>query len=203
MSGRDAQARASTLTKVGSGAASFDYTKVCNSGEIAGQVGCPADPALGAGVNDWACTRDNVSGLIWEVKTTDAGLRNAGNTYSWYSTDVASNGGDAGTANGGSCTGSDCDTQAFVAAVNAAGLCGANDWRLPTVQELHSLVHAGRHSPAIDAGFFPNTPNSWFWSSSPFAEVAGGAWSVYFGYGSVNADLKGYYGRARLVRAGQ
>jgi hypothetical protein len=34
--GRDAQAGAGVLTKIGSGEAGFDFTKICNSGQAAG-----------------------------------------------------------------------------------------------------------------------------------------------------------------------
>ncbi|SYZ81279.1 putative lipoprotein [Vibrio paracholerae] len=101
--------------------------------------------------------RDNVTGLIWEVKQPvgSGGLRDASHTYTWYNPDNSSNGGDAGTQNGGTCQGSACDTQAFVNAVNSQGLCGASDWRLPSVNELFSIVHNGRIEPAIDQAYFP------------------------------------------------
>jgi len=94
-----------------------------------------AAAALGAGPNDWACTRDDVIGLLWEVKVNNAAsLRHQTHTYAWYSTDGSINGGNPGsvsTASTCSSTLSQCNTQAFVAAVNAQGLCGFNDWRMP------------------------------------------------------------------------
>ena len=36
-----------------------------------------------------------------------------------------------------------CNTSAYVQAVNAQGLCGFYDWRLPTHHELFSLMHLG------------------------------------------------------------
>ena len=211
MMGRDAQARVAALDgtafpKTGGGDAGFDFTKVCNSGEIAGEGGdCLESAVLGDGPNDWACTRDNVTGLIWEVKVDDdSHLRHMGHTYTWYNTDAATNGGNAGTANGGTCTGSHCDTQAFVTAVNAAGLCGATDWRMPEDVELQSIVHYGRINKAIDTAWFPNTPSNLFWSSSPYANYAAfAAWAVNFSNGHVYPyGLSDNY-RVRLVRAGQ
>lgn len=215
MQGRDARSRDAALggalfAKTGDGAAGFDFTKVCNSGEAAGEGDCPADPALGDNVNDWACTRDNVSGLIWEVKVDDiAHLRHMAHTYTWYNTDAAINGGNAGSANGGTCAGSNCDTQAFVQAVNAlAGgdrLCGASDWRMPTDVELQSIVHYGRASPAIDTTYFPNTlTGSGFWAASPRADDSSRAWGIGFTNGAVSSYLKSAEGIAiRLVRSGQ
>ncbi len=202
--GRDAKARAGTLTKIGGGAAGFDYTKIAADGSVLPiqDVTWDANGTETAG-SQWSCVRDNVTGLIWEVKTTNGGLRDMNHTYSWYNPDNTTNGGGAGTQNGGICSGSACDTHAFVQAVNNQGLCGASDWRMPTRKELLSIVHNGRIIPAIDTAYFPNTPSVWFWSSSPNADGSAYAWNVYFYYGHVNGFYKDYGRRVRLVRAGQ
>jgi hypothetical protein len=62
-----------------------------------------ASAALGTNSTDWACTRDNITGLIWEIKTDDNGLRDKDYSYTWYSTDAASNGGNAGSAGSNTC----------------------------------------------------------------------------------------------------
>ncbi len=105
----------------------------------------------------WSCVADRHYGLTWEVKTTQAGLRNKDNTYTWYNPDKLHNGGDAGTPDGGKCSGSACDTKAYVEAVNSQGLCGAKDWRVPTQSELSTIndpriAHPG---PTLDTRFFP------------------------------------------------
>nr|WP_283778110.1 DUF1566 domain-containing protein [Vibrio cholerae] len=195
--GRDALARKGQLQKVGGGAAGFDFTKLDNSGN-----------PLPQSASDWSCVRDNQTGLIWEVKqpAASAGLRDASHTYTWYNPDNSSNGGDAGTQNGGTCQGSACDTQAFVNAVNSQGLCGANDWRLPSVNELLSIVHNGRVEPAIEQSYFPYTPQyGSYWSSSPYAHsyYISLAWNVDFHNGGVYFDRKDDSNHVRLVRAGQ
>ena len=85
---------------------------------------------------------------------------------------------------------------------------GHHDWRLPTIQELQSIVDYSTFSPAIDSGVFPNTPtssvtSSAVWSSSPDAIGSNNAWSVYFFYGSVSYDNKTGSNHVRLVRSGQ
>jgi hypothetical protein len=146
--GRDAAAVAGALVKIGGGEAGFDYTKIANNG-----TELPASAALGNGPTDWACTRDNVTGLIWEVKTDDGGLRDKDWNYTWYNSDPATNGGAVGSAGGNSCGGTlagyghQCNTEHYVAAVIGLGLCGQQDWRMPTVDELLSIVHWGRTYP--------------------------------------------------------
>ncbi|EPO2947314.1 DUF1566 domain-containing protein [Vibrio cholerae] len=193
--GRDAQALAGKLPKVGAGTAGFDFTKLDASGE-----------ELPASASDWSCVRDNVTGLIWEVKQPagSAGLRDANHTYSWYNPDNNTNGGHAGKQNGGTCQGSACDTYAFVNAVNSQGLCGASDWRLPSVHELFSIVHSGRSAPAIDPSYFPHTSqHSGYWSSSPYAYDSNRVWGVNFDYGGAGYGYKGDSPHVHLVRAGQ
>lgn len=60
--GRDVAAAENRLAKTGAGLAGFDFTKLSNTGNP-----LPASAALGAGPNDWACTRDNVTGLVWWI----------------------------------------------------------------------------------------------------------------------------------------
>ena len=178
------------------------YSKIANNGSTL------SDSAqLGANPNDWACTKDNKTGLIWEVKTTDGGLRDINNYYSWYEPDASKNGGVAGKQNGGTCKGSQCDTYAFTNAVNAKSLCGKKDWRMPTVEELKGLLTTTptvnqplNDSLYIDATYFPNSTNNWFWSSSPYAGNSSHAWYVLFSYGYSNYGTKGNSNSVRLVR---
>lgn len=181
------------------GRAGFSFTKISNSGSV-----LAASAALGIGSGDWACTRDNVTGLLWEVKTSN-GLRSMNQTYSWYSSDATNNAGSVGTASGGVCqTAGRCDTEKFVQDVNAAGLCGRSDWRMPHVKELEGIADSSRFNPAIDPTYFPNTTSD-FWSGSPFADDPTVAWYVYFSFGG-GAYHRGPRNGAfpvRLVRTGQ
>ena len=197
------------------------YTKVSNSGKA-----LPDSATLGTGQNDWACTYDSNTKLIWEVKTTDGGLRDQKWTYTWY--DTNSPDGNKGTASGIiSCkTIGRCDTEKFTQDVNTQGLCGSKDWQLPDNEQLKSLVYCSNgiynqsvggqvgyicpengtdQKPTIDSGYFPNTtlPNV-FWSSSSYAGNSTYAWYVDFIYGGfVSAGYKYSDGQVRLVRIGQ
>ena len=84
--GRDPQDGAGLLTKTGAGAAGFDFMKVCNSGEAAGTGSCPADPPepgdfANPGDDEWACTRDNVTGLVWSIETISSDWGDATTTH--------------------------------------------------------------------------------------------------------------------------
>jgi hypothetical protein len=190
------------LSKTGAGGKGFDFTKIANDG-----TALAAGALLGTNPADWACTKDNVTGLIWEVKTT-SGLRSSAHTYSWYSTDATSNGGNAGVDLGGACAGgSGCDTEKFVADVNTIALCTYTDWRMPSLRELKSLVDfsvpATWAAPTIDANYFPNTQISYFWTANNYSAVSNFAWTVYFYDGVSKAQYKtdGHY--VRLVRGAQ
>lgn len=65
--GRDGEAP--RLTRLGGGPAGFDYTRLCNNGSVEGQSDCvlAGGDVPGAGANQWGCTRDNVTGLVWRV----------------------------------------------------------------------------------------------------------------------------------------
>lgn len=203
--GRDAASSANRLDKIGGGKSGFDFTKIANNG-----AELPFSAQLGKQPGDWACTRDNVTGLLWEVKTAAPNdLRYGEHRYHWYSSDPANNGGDSGTRGDpkfDTCKTTLpeglCNTQAYVAAVNASGLCGFSDWRLPAVPELQSLVDFGaRQAPTIDVDFFPNTAPNWYWvqnvsTSRPMGEV----WNVHFGKALTGVGNKDMQYAVRLVR---
>ena len=202
--GRDAAAGAGRLSKIGAGSAGFDYTKIANDGST-----LPASATLGSGPTDWACTKDNVTGLIWEVKTT-SGLRSSAHTYSWYSTDAATNGGVAGDVGTNTCGGTlsgysnQCNTKNYAAAVNASGLCGASDWYLPSMRELRSIFYVGAGViPSVDSAYFPNTALVGYFTRTTQAASPAYASLIHFGGGYSFGYVKsGGSNAVRLVRRG-
>jgi hypothetical protein len=200
--GGDVIANNDQAVKAGRGLAGFDFTKLNANGD-----------AQDVDSTEFSCTRDNITGLIWEVKTDDDGLHDKDNLYSWYQTD--SNGGYIGDDSGTTaCTLTECNTQAYVTAVNSTGLCGYHDWRLPTHTELLSIVHFGSTtSPRVDTTFFVNTGTSseldlWYWTNQPgadgvSADAAQNAWAIDFVSGVDNFLAKSTPAYVRLVRAGR
>ena len=86
---------------------------------------------------------------------------------------------------------------------NDLSLGGHDDWRLPNVKELQSLIDYGRYSPALPSGhLFSGVQSYRYWSSTTWAYYTGYAWSVslYSAHGS--SDCKTYYYYVWPVRGG-
>ena len=86
----------------------------------------------------------------------------------------------------------------------AAGctLGGFSDWRLPTIQELLSIVDYERSEPAIDPVF--ECGDSWYWTSTPLkSSPSVYAWFVFFSGGDSGWGDQGDEGFVRAVRPGQ
>lgn len=74
---------------------------------------------------------------------------------------------------------------------------GHSDWRLPTVQELESIVEKQCQTPAINLRIFPHSPSQGVWSAS---EANYNAWSIDFGPGRAFPAFKAGGKYVRLVR---
>ena len=198
------------LRKIGKGAKAFDFTKLDQFGDEL------ADTA-----NDFACVRDNVTGLIWELKEPvivappASTLRAANNRYSFVNTD-AGNGDEPGipAAAGTTCPSSEnCGLKAYVEEVNETVYCGGANWRLPTIEELMSIADFGRvgQNHLLDPAFFRFEPdfavqnNLFYWTSQSSAEGGGGisAWVFDIRNGNDNTLPKqpNQLGYVRLVRS--
>ncbi len=125
---------------------------------------------------------DNLTGLIW-LQNADC----AATTAAWQSAlDYVVELNDTATMNTNSC-----------------GYTGSQtDWRLPTMRELHSLVHVGYTGPALsnDAGnakwandtssSFTNVKSNYYWSSTSYSDGTALAWRVAMSYGYVGNGHK-------------
>ena len=81
-----------------------------------------------------------------------------------------------------------------------------NDWRLPNIKELSSIIELACYGPAINLTIFPNTSQVMYadyWTSSPYENFNIGVKVVNFYYGndlSSNSLYHPFY--VRLVRGG-
>ncbi|TAG48818.1 MAG: DUF1566 domain-containing protein [Betaproteobacteria bacterium] len=124
---------------------------------------------------------DTRSGLMWKVCTE-------GKTWG------------AGSCSGPATTH---NWAAALALAEGTVYAGQNDWRLPNVKELRSLVEECAVNPAINTAIFPSTDSSLLWSGSPFANNSSYAWVVGFNYGFASIGNRIGAVQVRLVRGGQ
>ena len=187
LSGRDV-----TNNDDSDGVAGFSFTKLGSAGE-----------ALAADAAEWSCVKDNTTGLIWESKKGKglgvgaAGLHSADDRYT-TNADNAPNARCFGFTWEYGNTEASCYVDRFAARVNAEGLCGITDWRMPVFSELESLVNYGNPDVAIDTTFFPNTHEvDYYQSATVSADNNISTFNVSFGTGESLINSRAIY--ARLV----
>ena len=149
------------------------------------QMGNPVTPRFTAGTGAATGTvTDNVTGLMWEQKTTDGTIHDTNNTYNWSDAfDV------------------------FLKGLNDANFAGNNDWRIPNIIELQSILDYGYGAPGVLAinPIFTNTSSTYsYWSST--TAVAGGyttyAWTISFSNEFMGTCIKTGLIYVRAVRGG-
>lgn len=160
--GRDAN---TTTNSDSDGSKGFSFTKLDSNGVPL------TNQSLTYAQQQWACVKDNVTGLIWEIRANPP-------KRPWYNSDSATNGGNPGEENGGA------NTQTYAASAN---LCGASSgWRLPTIKELLSIANNSKINSAVEKNYFPGidpAASQFFWSATPYAADSTRAWAVNFDKG--------------------
>ncbi len=177
--GRDAAAVSNALIKTGLGNAGFDFSKVDRSGKLLphqkaswNHNGSESDGT------QWSCARDNLTGLIWEIKT-ETGIRAKTNQFTWYQELPTSNGGKAGSLSFDACQQTICNTGDYIKYLNEIKLCGSDQWRLPRRAELLGIIINHGASPRLDPLIFPDLlANTTYWSSNSYMPDINNSWAV-------------------------
>ncbi len=148
------------------GHAGFSFSKISATGK-----------QLQLNATEWACVKDNITGLLWEVKMP----KNAIENYVFA------------------------DADKFVKTINSQKLCGESNWRLPQIQELQSIVDYSvpLPNPNIDLTLFPNSTSKIYWSATPYAKNKNDVWGIYFEDGRIFEQDKKTSAAIRLVSSAQ
>jgi hypothetical protein len=175
-----------------------------NDGISGNFVDVPDDGTLEAGAtlryrdNGDGTITDRRTKLMWEKKGDDGGLHDKDNSYTW--------------SDDGSGSETIWDWLQEINAENGTGFAGHDDWRIPNVRELQSMVDYGQYNPAVDPVFNTNcTPGvdvvqgscqlaNNGWTSTTSAGFPDLAWLVNFITGEVY-DTNGAKVNGTFVRA--
>jgi hypothetical protein len=126
---------------------------------------------------------DNNTGLMWQKEDDNQ-------TYNWYQ------------ASG---TYSATNNPSTIDVCGSLKLGNQSGWRLPTKKELMSLVDYGVSylDPAIMSAYFPNTNESYYWSSNPTPNIFSHPWVVDFATGNTRSYEESSAGYVRCVHGGE
>lgn len=86
---------------------------------------------------------------------------------------------------------------------NELKLGSFDDWRLPTINELLTLVDYTRFKPAILKGFSHIEETSFYWTQTPVADADDEFWGVNFKRGASSKASETYDRYVRCVRDSQ
>jgi len=75
-----------------------------------------------------------------------------------------------------------------------------NDWKIPTINELSTIINLKKYKPATDTKLFPNTKSFFYWSISP-TDIQNQYKTVDFNYGDILPKNSNIFSHIRCVRS--
>lgn len=94
------------------------------------------------------------------------------------------------------------DALLYVQTANAQTFGNYSDWRLPNIKELGSIREGQCFEPSINLSIFPDTPPSYYWSSTYKVNYPAQILSIDFFYGQDQPIYATAGANVRLVRGG-
>jgi Protein of unknown function (DUF1566) len=80
--------------------------------------------------------------------------------------------------------------------VSSAG----NQWRMPTMMELTTVIDMNRHGAPVDNALFPDTPRVYVWSATVNERTPSHAWIMFYANGYMMSAQQSISYFVRLVR---
>jgi hypothetical protein len=149
------------------------------------RIGCPlVDPRFAAGTQTVV---DNATQLMWQrAESSSQSFGGFSGKMTWA------------------------QSFQYVAAMNSQDFGGHNDWRLPNIKEIWSILDLGRYLPSCPAEYFSGTQNDFYWGSTTYADLINGqyVYQVNFtegnmGFVYINDSPLGYVRAVRTAEGDQ
>lgn len=114
------------------------------------------------------CVKNNLTGLTWEGKTNNGGVRDAANLYTYYTDTTQLQKWDGSTYINPSAAEVAASTNVigYISTVNTSNLCGYSDWRLPTDVEFSGSTAFTYFGSPWSPNIFPSYSSQYYWESN-------------------------------------
>ena len=142
---------------------------------------------------------DNPDYKAYAYNNVHASWQSANYSYYWLNENTETNGGSPGTLGlegysgymmqqtcafpnknqvGYSPDNNRCNSDQYAKYASSLAVCGIKDWRLPTIEELRSILNYNPTDDGLDSNYFPFMNGYRYISSTPYARERGSHWCM-------------------------